>query len=73
MSQTIYVHECGGDLDNKSNEIQVPNGDFALVVDGSRYRFQIDKNGDLILPLINGTDARITTHNGYPAIKLTSR
>ena len=70
MAHTIYIHECGGYLSNRSSSIDVLYGDFALVVGDKSYRFQIDKNGNLILPLINGVDCKITTYSSYPAVKL---
>ena len=69
----VYVHECGGNLNNRSTEIEIPNCDFALVVGDKSYRFEIDRDDNLILPLINGADCKITTYSNYPAVKLINQ
>lgn len=64
-----YIYECGA-VDNRSSEVQITNRDFAIAVGDKSYRFQIDRDGNLILPLINGVDCKITAYYGYPAVKL---
>lgn len=64
----VVIRGCGGS-DVKA-ELDIITDDFGIEVNGNFYRFDIDNKGSLILPLINGVDVRITTLNGYPAIKI---
>ena len=45
-------------------------GDFFLDINEMRYRFGVERDGSLLLTLINGQDAKITSDEGYPAVKL---
>jgi hypothetical protein len=67
----IIIKECGTTDPNKT-EIDITTDDMGIYVDDKFYRFDIDKNGNLIIALINGVDAKITTtqYGGYPAVKL---
>ena len=47
--------------------------EFFLEFDnGKTHRISV-KDGDLTFTLINGTDCKITTSNGYPAVKITQK
>ena len=68
----IYVHECGGDLTNITTAINISKPiDFALVVGNKSYRMQTDREGNLLISLINGVDVKFTVSGLYPTIKLT--
>lgn len=69
----IHVHGCGNDYGTTSNEIEIEHGDFMLKVGDKNYRFQIDRDGNLNLRLINGSDCKIICDSGFPAVKLISR
>lgn len=70
----VWIHECGGNLSNMTNRINISEPiDFALVVGDKSYRMQTDREGNLMVSLINGVDAKFTASNGYPTIKLTQR
>lgn len=47
--------------------------EFFLSVGDKTYRFHVDKEGNITLLLINGTDMRVTTVSGMPAIVLTKQ
>lgn len=68
----IFVHECGGDLSNITTAIKISEPiDFALVVGNKSYRMHTDTEGNLLISLINGVNAKFTVRNGYPTICLT--
>lgn len=71
----FYVEAAGGEIagmgETKTSEISIHRPyDFILNVGDKRYRFDFDNNGNIEILLINGVDAKITSRNGYPAIKL---
>ncbi len=67
----FYIEAAGG-AEGKTSEIEICQPyDFILNVEDKRYRFNFDKDGNIEILLINGVDAKITSRNGYPAIKLT--
>lgn len=69
----IDVTGAGG-ANGKTSSINIdPPYDFILNVGDKKYRFTPDRYGNLILCLINGVDARITTMDGFPAIRLTNK
>jgi hypothetical protein len=54
--------------------IDILNGDdFFLQVGDKEYRFYTNRNGDLVMVLINGHDVGITTYNSYPAVVLKKK
>jgi hypothetical protein len=68
----LFIHECGGNLGNMTNQIEISSPvDFALVVEDKSYRMQADRDGNLLVSLINGVDAKFVSSNGYPTICLT--
>lgn len=70
----IWLHECGGDLSNMTNQITISKPiDFALVVGDKSYRMQTDREGNLMVSLINGVEAKFVTDCGYATIKLIQR
>jgi hypothetical protein len=70
----LFIHECGGNLGNMTNriEISIPV-DFALVIGNKSYRMQSDKDGNLLISLINGIDAEFISRQGNPVICLTQQ
>ena len=67
----IWLHECGGNLSNMTNQISISEPiDFALVIGDKSYRMQTDKEGNLMIHLINGVDVNFVAEGGYPTIKL---
>lgn len=70
----LFIHECGGNLGNMTNEIVICEPvDFALVINNKSYRMQADRDGNLMVSLINGVDAKFIVDKCYPTIKLVSR
>ena len=70
----VWIHECGGNLSNMTNQINISEPiDFALVVGDKSYRMQTDRDGNLKVSLINGVDAKFVADGGYPTIKLTQK
>jgi len=70
----VWIHECGGNLSNMTNQINISEPiDFALVVGDKSYRMQTDRDGNLMISLINGVDARFTADKGYPTINLIQK
>jgi len=68
----FYIEAAGG-AEGKTSEIEIYQPyDFILNVGDKRYRFDFDMDGNIEILLINGVDAKITSRNGYPAIKLTN-
>ena len=64
----VGIKECGGGS-NKSVRIKIDTRDFGILVGDRFYRFEM-RGDDIVFPLINGCDCKITTMNGYPAVKL---
>ena len=70
----IFVHECGGNLGNMTNQIEIIDPvDFALIVGTKSYRMHTDRDGNLLVSLINGVDAKFVISNGYSTICLTQK
>lgn len=67
----ITIQGCGSsEAMEQKHSINVATDDFSIETKGNRYRFDVDKDGKLIVALINGVDIKIITCNGYPAICL---
>ena len=67
----VWIHECGGNLSNMTNQINISEPiDFALVVGDKSYRMQTDREGNLKVSLINGIEAKFGADSSYPTIKL---
>jgi len=67
----IIIQGCGsgGAVEEKAEIFNYTN-DFCIKVKGKTYRFDVDSNGNLTIPLINGVDVKITNYRCYPAITL---
>lgn len=66
----ISISGAGGYECDKT-EATLKGSSFILDVDGATFRFNVSKDGDIMISLINGTHCEITADNkGYPAIKL---
>lgn len=71
MEKVVILQGCGsGHNVEQRAQLNLDCGDFFIMLGGKRYRFSIDPDNSITIALINGVDAKITTHNGYPAIKL---
>lgn len=61
----------------KSTQLDVVGSEFFLNINMNKikknYRISVDSEGNLILALINGHDAKIISERNYPAIKLIGR
>lgn len=71
------VRETQRNIPNASKATKVlkleDHDEFFLEFDnGKTHRISVI-DGDLIFTLINGTDCKITTANGYPAVKITQQ
>jgi hypothetical protein len=62
----LHAHTHNGEV---NTELKV-DGEFFLTVADKRYRISIESDNNIMLTLINGQDAKITSDRGYPAIKL---
>lgn len=67
MSKLTLV-QCGGE--HKEVSMNVETNDFCLEIGDRRFRFDIDKNGDISILLINGVDMKVISERGYAGIKL---
>ena len=64
----VRIVGCGGC--HAKAELNIDTDDFAIKIEDKTYRIDIAPDKSLVIALINGVDARITTSYGYPAVKL---